>query len=290
MVGACVVSTYAQVTRASEWSADKYDYLMTVTYLDEIVDAHRQRAQRDTRDWRTRLSTTRYNGPSFREALRVSSSSKVAVIAEIKRKSPSKGWIDENLNASDLAFCYERGGASAISVLTDENYFAGSQKDLAAVRERVALPILRKDFTVSENDVLDAASMGASAVLLIVAVLNDEELRRFLDVAEECGIDALVEVHDQLEAERALGAGASIVGVNQRDLRTFDVDEKRAGNLGSWLPSSVVRVAESGMKTIDDVQRAGAAGFDAVLVGETFVRSLTPEDSVRAFASVERRQ
>jgi indole-3-glycerol phosphate synthase len=262
---------------------------MTPTYLDDIVDFHRDRASRDTRDWRERLDTVRVEGPSFRAALQDRSSANVKVIAEVKRRSPSKGWIGEHLDAAALAGDYQQGGASAISVLTDGPHFAGSVEDLEAVRSATSLPILRKDFTVSANDVLDAAAMGASAVLLIVAALSDAELILFYDVATRCGLDALVEVHDSDEAGRALDAGAIIIGVNQRDLRTFDVNPDRAETVITTLPENVVTVAESGLSSVQDIERAAAAGFDAVLVGETFVRSPQPVNAVQAFAHVARR-
>ncbi len=210
------------------------------------------------------------------------------VIAEVKRRSPSKGWIDADLDPASLARSYESGGASAISVLTDERFFSGSTEDVAVVRANTTLPILRKDFTVCENDVLDAVQMGASAVLLIVAALSDTELHDLLSLCVRCNIDALVEVHDEAEAHRALSAGASIIGVNQRDLRSFDVDARRAEALSASL-HGVLKVAESGLTTLEDVQRASEAGFDAVLVGEAFVRANDPQGLVRAFASVERK-
>jgi len=262
---------------------------MTPTYLDDIVDFHRARASRDDRDWRERLETTRFEGPSLLAALSNREDINVKVIAEVKRRSPSKGWIDEHLDPAQLAREYQEGGASALSVLTDGPHFAGSPEDLEAVRSVTSLPILRKDFTVSANDVIDAATMGASAVLLIVAALSDEELSSFFDVATTCGLDALVEVHDRDEAGRAIDLGALIIGVNQRDLRTFDVSPDRAQAVIKSLPAHVVTVAESGLSSVQDVQRAADAGFDAVLVGETFVRSTQPVADVKSFAGVARR-
>ncbi len=261
---------------------------MTATYLDTIVDAHRARAALDHRSWQGRLGEVVYEGPSFHDALRADSTH-VAVIAEIKRRSPSKGWLNEDLDVEATARAYANGGAAAISVLTDEDFFSGSVDDLRAVRQAVSVPLLRKDFTVSANDVLDAAQMGAAAVLLIVAALSDAELEEFVTVAAACHVDALVEVHDADEAERALAAGARIVGVNQRDLRTFDVDPRRAATVLSALPGSVLAVAESGLVSLEDVARAAESGVDAVLVGESFVRASSPEGLVRDFSSVERR-
>lgn len=201
---------------------------MTPTYLDDIVAFHRQRAAADVRDWRERVDEAVRSHPSFADAVRTSTHSNVAVIAEVKRRSPSKGWINQGLDAGALAQAYAAGGASAISVLTDGPHFGGSLDDLATVRAAVALPMLRKDFTVSANDVIDAARAGASAVLLIVAALEDDELELFTSVAKRCGLDALVEVHDEREVARAVASGATIIGINQRNLRTFEVDPRHA--------------------------------------------------------------
>jgi indole-3-glycerol phosphate synthase len=219
-------------------------------------------------------------------ALAPSTSPNVKVIAEIKRKSPSKGWLAQNIDASAMASLYEAAGASAVSVLTDQLHFGARHDDLSTASRSTALPTLRKDFTVSENDVLDALEQGAAAILLIVALLSDDELVRFHELATSLGLDVLVEIHDHTEAARAVSCGARIIGVNQRNLTTFDVDPTHAAAVANQLPSDVVRVAESGLRTADDVARAAAAGFHAVLVGETFVTSPTPYDTVSAFASV----
>lgn len=261
---------------------------MAGTYLDTIVDAHRARAGRDHRDWRARLGSVTYEGSAFGDALK-RDRHHVAVIAEIKRRSPSKGWIGEDLDPSALATEYVKGAASAISVLTDVDFFSGSPADLETVVATVEVPLLRKDFTVSENDVIDAAQMGAAAVLLIVAALSDEELASFLHVARICRLDAVVEVHDDEEARRAIDLGAGIVGVNQRDLRTFEVDSSRAGRVIANLPPDVVAIAESGLESVRDVTNVARVGADAVLVGEAFVRADEPRALVRDFASVERR-
>jgi indole-3-glycerol phosphate synthase len=258
---------------------------MVATYLDEILAHHRARASADGRVWRDRLGL-RFEGPSMLEALANQMNDCVKVIAEVKRRSPSKGWLSEDLDVAALAHEYALGGATAISVLTDTEHFSGAQQDLTTVAETVSLPLLRKDFTVSENDVLDAAEMGASAVLLIVAALDDRELTSFVSLAHQVGIDALVEVHDHEEAARAVDCGARIIGINQRNLRTFDVDAERAASVVDAVPTSIVTVCESGLRTSDDVARAAQVGFDAVLVGETFVTSPTIVDTVRAFSSV----
>ncbi|HEV7959342.1 MAG TPA: indole-3-glycerol phosphate synthase TrpC, partial [Acidimicrobiales bacterium] len=251
-----------------------------------ILESHRRRAASDDRDWQSRVDHIRYEGPSFVLVLRQGASPFIKVIAEVKRRSPSKGLLAPDLDVATLAQTYRDEGASAISVLTDRDFFDGSMEDLRTARESVALPMLRKDFTVSENDVLDAVEAGASAVLLIVAALSDDELTSFLALAELCGIDALVEIHDESEARRATDAGARIVGVNQRNLHTFDVDPERAASLVSALPRDCLTVCESGLKSVADVERAADAGFDAVLVGEAFITSSDPGATVKSFALV----
>jgi indole-3-glycerol phosphate synthase len=206
----------------------------------------------------------------------------LSVIAEIKRRSPSKGDLAVGLDPAELARAYQAGGAAALSVLTDSEHFGGSVDDLSRARQAVGVPVLRKDFTVSVRDVLDARLMGADAVLLIVAALSPVELEELSQAAADCGIDALVEVHDESEAQLALAVGADLVGVNQRDLRTFEVDQGRAVRVAESLPSHVVAVAESGVRGPEDAAALAAAGFSAVLVGESLVRSSDPAAAVRA--------
>jgi indole-3-glycerol phosphate synthase len=258
---------------------------MAPTYLDEILQRHRQRASADTRNWRERVGAVRYNGPTMYEALADRTNLRIKVIAEVKRRSPSRGWLNEHLNVGELVRHFENGGAAAISVLTDTESFAGTRSDLSEAAHAVALPILRKDFTVSANDVLDTAEMGASTVLLIVKALSDEQLQEYLVLAETSGIDALVEVHDEDEAKRAVDAGAKIIGINQRNLVTFDVDPGHAESIIDTVPEFVLTVCESGLATADDVRRAADAGFDAVLVGEAFVTSTKVEETVKDFAT-----
>ncbi len=261
--------------------------LRVTTYLDAIGEYHRRRAASDERRWTERLDQAWYVGPSFAQAL--SAGDHLAVIAEVKRRSPSKGWLQRDLDAVAMGRLYESAGAAAISVLTDQPHFGGDLEDLAAVRDAVQIPRLRKDFTVCENDVLDALEWGASAILLIVALLDDNELSRLHALARTVNLDVLVEVHDETEARRALSAGALVVGVNQRDLHSFAVDAARAERVSSVLPPEVVRVAESGLRSVDELTRAVEAGFDAVLVGEAFVIDADPAAKVREFAGVPRR-
>ena len=259
---------------------------MAATYLDEILERHRRRAALDGRDWRERVADVHYDGPSLHEALVDRANPHVKVIAEVKRRSPSRGWLNEYLKATEMASAYANGGATGVSVLTERDSFAGSVEDLVEVSRAVSLPLLRKDFTVGPNDVLDTAAMGASTVLLIVAALADDELRDLLVLAETCGLDALVEVHDREEAGRALDAGARMIGINQRNLATFEVDPTHGASVIDALPATAVTVCESGLGSVSDVRRAAAAGFDAVLVGEVFVTSSAVEEMVRSFASV----
>jgi indole-3-glycerol phosphate synthase len=255
---------------------------MTATYLDSILEYHRARAAADPRHWQDRDIRTTPRA-SLTSALRDHRDAGLAVIAEVKRRSPSKGWLAEGLDAAATAGEYVAGGASAISVLTDEPHFGGTLDDLAAVAAHVDVPVLRKDFIVAANDVLDAAQMGAAAVLLIVAALIDDELAHLLEVTRLCGVDALVEVHDAREATRALDLGAELIGVNQRDLHTFAVDTERAVAVAASLPAHVVAVAESGFSTPAEAARAAAAGFDAILIGESVVTASDRSSAVASF-------
>jgi indole-3-glycerol phosphate synthase len=211
------------------------------------------------------------------------------VIAEVKRRSPSKGAIDADLDPATLAAAYEHGGAACVSVLTDVDYFGGSPDDLAAARDAIAIPVLRKDFTVALADVCDARIMGADAVLLIVAALDDAELADFHELALELGLDILVEVHDELELERALRVDPTLIGVNQRDLVTFAVDTERAVRLAPQIPAGVLRVAESGIGGPGDAAPLVEAGYHAVLVGESLVRSGDPGAAVAGLLAVGRK-
>ena len=225
----------------------------------------------------------------FRAAVEtVAASGEIAVISEIKRRSPSKGDLAPGLNPIELARQYERGGAACLSVLTDVDFFGGSVEDLVAAREACSLPVLRKDFTVSARDVCDARIMGADCVLLIAAALDQSELESFLKLAHAVGFDALVEIHDEAELDRAIAAGADLIGVNQRDLVTFAVDTDRAVRMAPQMPAGVVRVAESGVTGPADAAVLAEAGYHAVLVGEHLVTSGDPEGGVSALRSARR--
>jgi len=211
-----------------------------------------------------------------------------SVIAEVKRRSPSKGDLAEIADPAGLARQYASGGAAAISVLTEERRFGGSLSDLRAVRAAVDAPLLRKDFIVEGYQVLEARAAGADLVLLIVAALDDDSLRRLHDQARELGMAVLVEVHDEPETARAVDLGADLIGVNARNLKTLDVDPDTFGRLAPLVPADRVLVAESGIAGPVDVQRYVSEGARAVLVGEALVRDGDPEGAVRAMTGVTR--
>ncbi|MCE2511790.1 MAG: indole-3-glycerol phosphate synthase TrpC [Acidimicrobiia bacterium] len=258
---------------------------MAGTYLDRIVAQHREAARADRRSPAELLERARACPPARRFRHRLASAGGAAVIAEVKRRSPSKGDLRADLDPDELARQYESGGAACLSVLTDAAWFGGSVSDLQAARNATGLPALRKDFTVDDRDVLDARIMGADCVLLIVAALDDDELSRYCALARDVGLDALVEVHDDGELRQALSAGADLVGVNQRDLVTFEVDRARAARIAPLIPDDVVSVAESGIEGPDDVARLAEAGYGAVLVGESLVRSTDAATAVRALVA-----
>ena len=252
------------------------------TYLDKILARHRELAAADGRstaaliDQAMAMSAAR----GFRTAL--ADRAQLGVISEVKRRSPSKGDLNASLDPAELARDYERGGASCLSVLTDEEFFGGSVSDLQAARAACSLPVLRKDFTVSEHDVLDARIMGADCVLLIAAALERSELIAFHALATHIGLDVLVEIHDEVELELALAADATLIGVNQRDLVTFQVDHERAVRMGGVMPDGVVKVAESGVRGPADAASLRSAGYHAVLVGETLVTAGDPAAAIQA--------
>jgi indole-3-glycerol phosphate synthase len=255
------------------------------TYLDRILAAHRQAAAEDGRPVEALRAAAAGSGPARGFAAALRESEGLAVIAEIKRRSPSKGDLDPSLDPAAVAADYERGGAACMSVLTDAAFFGGSAADLQAARAACSMPVLRKDFTVSAADVYDARAMGADAVLLIVAALSDDELSVLHALATLLGMDALVEVHDERELGRALAVGAALVGVNQRDLVTFAVDTERAVRLAAAFPPGVVAVAESGIDGPASAARLAAAGYRAVLVGETLMRAPDRAGAVAALRS-----
>jgi indole-3-glycerol phosphate synthase len=216
----------------------------------------------------------------FAKALR-SSAAGIGCIAEFKRRSPSKGWIDREANLPAVVAAYERGGAAAISVLTDTPFFGGTLDDLRVARATTRLPILRKDFVIDPYQVTEARAAGADAVLLIVAALRDPELGQLLAEIRRWGMEALVETHDAEEVARAVAVGAKIIGVNHRDLRTFQMNMDLAVDMRKVVPPECVMVAESGIQTSADVQRMRGARLDAILVGESLMRAPDPTAALR---------
>ena len=244
-------------------------------YLDKILEKHRTAASVDARKLIDLTNQAKNSEPvrGFAKRLQRDSENRLAVIAEIKRRSPSRGALNHDLNPTDIALQYRNGGASCLSVLTDEEFFGGSVNDLKQARAAVDLPVLRKDFTISMKDICDARIMGSDCVLLIAAALSRNELHEFYEFATDLELDSLIEVHDETELATALEIGATIIGVNQRDLKTFEVDHQRAVRMAGMMPDGIVKVAESGVKTRTDAQALRSAGYSAVLVGESLVTS-----------------
>jgi len=258
-----------------------------MSVLDDIVagvreDLEARRAHMSEDELRARLLDVRPPRDPMPHFRRRGSS----VIAEVKRRSPSKGDLADIPDPGALAAAYERGGAAAVSVLTEQRRFGGSLADLDEVRAAVTTPVLRKDFVVDSYQLLEARAHGADLALLIVAALPGDQLDRLHDAARELGLTPLVEVHDEPEAERAVALGAALVGVNARNLKTLEVDRATFGKVAPMLPDDVVRVAESGIGSPDDVRRFVGEGAGVVLVGEALVKDGDPEGAVRALTGV----
>jgi indole-3-glycerol phosphate synthase len=251
--------------------------------LSRIVAAKRQRVER-TR-MRVPEAVVKHfafkapAAPSLREALQ--NSRPVRVLAEVKKASPSKGVFRQSFSVSDLVDSYTSAGASAISVVTEEDFFQGSLAWIAEIRERSPLPVLRKDFVFDPYQIYETRNAKASAILLIVAMLQPEELRSFVSLSKEVGLDALVEVHDEVELGEALEAGAEIIGVNNRNLKTFEVDIQTSHRLAKLIPDDRIFVVESGIRDRADIESLQAAGADAFLIGETLIVSENPSDTLR---------
>jgi indole-3-glycerol phosphate synthase len=250
--------------------------------LARIVD-HKRTELRKTSQRRAeleRMAALRDDVRNFRDAL---TASEPAIIGEIKKASPSKGVLSAQFDPAAIASLYSSGGAAALSVLTDREFFKGSLEDLLAARAAVRLPVLRKDFTIDEFHVIEAAAHGADAILLIAALLDEAALRRFRELAAHYHMAVLVEVHEESELDRALGSGAEIVGVNNRNLHTFEVTLETSLRLAGKIPSNVVKVSESGIHSASDIRTL--AGFDAFLVGEHLMKSPDPAAALRELRS-----
>ncbi|HEV8485389.1 MAG TPA: indole-3-glycerol phosphate synthase TrpC [Blastocatellia bacterium] len=260
--------------------------------LDRIVDARAKRvADLKLAFPVNELVTRSYQGstrPRYSMSEALSQPGRTNIVAEIKHRSPSKGVIRGEFDPVAIAASYEKAGAAALSVLTEEDFFGGSLAHLRAVRERVALPLLRKDFHFDEYQIHEALAAGADAVLLIVAILEDELLTDLVVLASELKIDALVEVHTAREMERAVAAGARIIGVNNRDLTTFTVELATSERLAAAAPRDAVLVSESGIHTGQDIRRLKQAGYNAFLVGEHLMRAADPGEALsRLVATAE---
>jgi indole-3-glycerol phosphate synthase len=263
---------------------------MMANILSEIVDRKREvvaqlRANPAARDFRDRALAIRANATPHLLLRALESNSKgVNIIAEFKRRSPSAGTIRNDLSATDVATRYERGGACAISVLTDEQYFGGSILDLVSIRPITALPLLRKDFIIDEIQIYEAAAVGADAVLLIAAALDDAALTKLRTTAEdELGLDAVVEVHTSEELRCAMRAGARIIGVNNRDLRTSRTSLKTSECLIAEAPRDRIMISESGLQNSKSLRQLKALGFCGFLIGEALMRAPDPEAALRDF-------
>lgn len=260
-----------------------------MSVLDDIVAGVREDlAERQRKVSLADLEALLGDQPPARDSLPALAAPGLSVIAEVKRRSPSKGDLAAIPDPAVLAREYAAGGADAISVLTEQRRFSGSLDDLRTVRAAVSTPLLRKDFLVTAYQVLEARAAGADLVLLIVAALDDVLLRDLGQQAAELGLTVLTEVHDEAEVERALAAGARLVGVNARNLRTLEVDPDTFGKLVGLLPDDVVKVAESGISRVEDARRYHEQGADVVLVGESLVRGGDPRAAVAALRAVGR--
>jgi indole-3-glycerol phosphate synthase len=254
------------------------DLLRTiVAATQQITDARRATESQPALERRASARTPR--GDRFEAALGMQG--RVNVVAECKRRSPSRGVLAPQYDPVAIARQYEAGGAAAISVLTEPTFFDGALEHLTAVREAVALPVLRKDFVVDEYQLLEARAAGADAVLLIVAALEPAALVRLQSRAWELGLAALVEVHDDDELSRAFDAGARVIGVNNRNLRTLAVDVSASDRLAAKMPASVVGVSESGLQTRGDLERLAASGYRAFLIGERFMTDPDPARAIK---------
>jgi indole-3-glycerol phosphate synthase len=252
--------------------------------LDEIVSSTRKKVAESKRTADLReleRQAERHVPRGFRRALEEKSRSGIAVIAELKKASPSKGLIRAEFCVEELARELEAAGAAALSVLTDEEFFQGSLENLRLASAAAKVPCLRKDFIVDEFQLLEARANSADAVLLIVAALTNAKLLKLAKGARSRGLDVLCEVHDEDELQQALDAGCDLIGVNTRDLRTFKVDAETAFRLAERLPKNVMKVAESGIRSGEDITRLRAAGYQAFLIGESLMRAERPGDALR---------
>jgi len=259
-----------------------------VDILSQIIEVKRVRLEAAKKELPAALleeqaSAVRRNAKQHALIAALNSAPKLNVIAEFKRRSPSKGEIRSNVQPATMARCYEVAGARAVSVLTEEDNFGGSLTDLVAVREAVSCPVLRKDFIFDSYQLYESAAAGADALLLIVAALDDDQLRTLRYITEEdLGMDALVEVHNEGEMDRAISLGSKLIGVNNRDLRTFTVSIETSVRLAAIAPEGTTLVSESGLSNSDDLQRLSTLGYKGFLIGESLMRADDPGLALQA--------
>lgn len=252
--------------------------------LARIVERKREQLARDS-VCLNELEKTAADRRDSRDFKRALTADPPAIIAEIKKASPSKGVFTDDFHPAQIAGVYASGGAAALSVLTDAEFFGGSLDDLRSARAATTVPVLRKDFTISEFHVIEAAASGADAILLIAAILSTAEMRKLRELAARFHMAALIEVHDSLQLDCALESGAEIIGVNNRDLNTFDTNLDKSLDLSAKIPSDKIKVAESGIHSQDNVRRLTQAGYSAFLIGEHLMRSADPAASIRKLRS-----
>jgi indole-3-glycerol phosphate synthase len=261
-------------------------YVPDMNKLAEIIETKRQRIAAEKLHvplFALKIAARKRRGAAVAHSLRaaLSSGERTNIIAEFKRRSPSKGAIRSDADAASIARHYESGGAAAISVLTEEDYFSGSLADLRIVRETSRLAVVRKDFIIDEFQIYESANAGADALLLIVAALNDETLLRLRKLTEDdLGMDALVEVHTRDEMKRAIDCGATLIGVNNRNLATFEVSLQTSIELAAVAPPDALLISESGIETREDIERLQAAGYRGFLIGETLMRADDPVEAL----------
>ena len=259
-----------------------------MTILDEIAKYAEERVKKAQEIIPAEsLKKQAYDMPkgdfAFEKALRKSG---LSFICECKKASPSKGIIAQDFPYLEIAKEYEKAGADCISVLTEPRWFMGSNEYLKEIAENVSIPILRKDFTIDEYMIYEAKVLGASAVLLIVSILSEDKIRKYLSICDDLGLSALVEIHDENEAKTAINSGARIIGVNNRNLKDFSVDNSLAARLRRDVPEDIVFVSESGIKTADDIKTVRESKADAVLVGETLMRAADKKEALRSLRGI----
>ena len=255
--------------------------------LDDIVEKRKEQLQREKdnikpQDMKEMALNSKNKNHGFKEALKKSG---LSVISEVKKASPSKGVIAEDFRPVETAIAYEDAGAAAISCLTEEHYFKGGSKYFADIRAKVDIPMLRKDFIFDEYQIYEAKVLGADAILLIAAILSEEKIKEFYDLAKSLEIDCLVEVHNEKELKKVVACGCDIIGINNRKLKTFDVDLNTTSKLAPLIPYEAVLVSESGMKDENDMKNVKEQGADAVLIGETFMRSDNIKETMKQLRS-----